>query len=113
MLCFCMDASPHIALPPDLASYLEKRFFWWEPIGSQPRSAARIIAQAMEFAPFKDVRLLETEIGPDRLVDLMLCAQPGWLSERSWEFWRGRLTHATGRTLPAEPPRRSFDADNG
>jgi hypothetical protein len=26
------------ALPADLATELESRFFWWEPVGSQPRS---------------------------------------------------------------------------
>jgi hypothetical protein len=39
----------------------------------------------------------------------MLSAQPGWISDRSWEFWRGRLRTA-GKTIPETPPRRSFDA---
>jgi hypothetical protein len=44
------------------------------------------------------------------LAEVMLKAEPGWISERSWEFWRGRLTLATGRAIPDAPPRRSFDA---
>jgi hypothetical protein len=79
-----------------------------EPIGS-PRTGARILAQAMDLACFEDVRRLETVIGADALADLMLHAEPGWLSDRSWAFWRGRLALATGLTLPEEPPRRSFD----
>jgi hypothetical protein len=63
----------------------------------------------MNFAPFDTVLRLEQEVGEDRLVDVMLKAAPGWLSDRSWEFWRGRLTLATGRTIPDEAPRRSFD----
>jgi len=97
-------------LPPALARELEDRFFWWESVGSQPRSTARVLAQAMDLAPFDMVVRLERELGPDRLADAMLGAEPGWISERSWEFWRGRLAHATGRAIPAEPPRRSFDA---
>jgi hypothetical protein len=96
-----------LTLPADLASDLEKRFFWWEPVG--PRSHARILAQAMDRALFDDIRHLETSIGADRLADLMMNAEPGWLSDRSWELWRGRLSLATGRAIPAEPPRRSFD----
>jgi hypothetical protein len=96
----CFD----IVLPKALASELETKFFWWEVVGSQPRTNARILAQAMELAPFEDVRRLET-------VELMLNAEPGWLSDRSWEFWRGRLTIATGKTIPEEAPRRSLDAD--
>ena len=40
----------------------------------------------------------------------MLEAEPGWISERPWEFWRGRLTLATGRAILEALPRRSFDA---
>ncbi len=103
-----MVAALETSMPRDLARELENRFFWWED--SQPRSAARILAQAMNFAPFDVVLRLEREVGCDRLVDVMLAAEPGWLSDRSWEFWRGRLALATGRTLPEDPPRRSFDA---
>lgn len=96
-------------LAPTLASELERKCFWWEPVAEAPRSDARIIAQAMEYASFDDVRRLENEVGPDRLADVMLNAAPGWLSDRSWEFWRGRLTYATGRAIPDEPPRRTFE----
>lgn len=78
---------------------------------AEPRSADRIVAQAMELASFDDVLRLERELGPGRLADVMLRAAPGWIGERSWEFWRGRLALATGRAIPEEPPRRSFDAD--
>ena len=105
-----MDAFEVDGLPAELAAELESRFFWWEPIGSQPRTHARILAQAMDLASFEDVRRLEKTLGPDRLAEAMRKAEPGWISERSWEFWRGRLALATGQALPDEPPRRSFDA---
>jgi hypothetical protein len=93
-----------------LLSDFERKYFWWEPVGAAPRSSARIIAQAMNMASFDDIRLLEREIGYPTLVDTMISAQPGWLDDKSWEFWRGRLAFATGRAIPDEPPRRSFDA---
>ena len=72
-------------------------------------TGARILAQAMEMAPFEDVRRLETVVGADTLADLMLHAEPGWLSDRSWEFWRGRLALATaGRYLRAASESRSM-----
>ena len=98
-----------IALPENLANEMEKEFFWWEPVGSQPRTNARILAQAMDIAPFDVICRLETDVGPNALAELMLHAEPGWLSERSWEFWRGRLMLATGRPIPEDAPRRSFD----
>jgi hypothetical protein len=97
------------ALPADFAAELERKYFWWEHVGTGPRSHARILAQAMELAPFDEVRRLETTLGPQRLAEAMLSAEPGWISERSWEFWRGRLMRATGQPIPGAPPRRSFD----
>ena len=104
-----MSASAY-SLPKDLASELERTFFWWEAVGPEPRSDARILAQAMDLSSFADVRRLEGTLGPDRLAQAMLEAEPGWISERSWELWRGRLVLATGRPIPDAPPRRSFDA---
>jgi hypothetical protein len=95
-----------------LLSAFESKYFWWEPVGAESRSPARIIAQAMKMASFDDMRRLENELGSTTLVSTMLAAQPGWLDDRSWEFWRGRLAFVTGRAIPEEPPRRSFDAGN-
>jgi|SRR5450631_222151 hypothetical protein len=111
-MCYISDmvAALENALPTELASELESKFFWWEPVGLRPRSSARILAQAMNFALFEDILRLERELGSDRLAQAMLGAEPGWISNRSWEFWRGRLVLATGRAIPEEPPRRSFNA---
>jgi hypothetical protein len=94
----------------DLISELEKRYFWWEPVGEQPRSEARVLAQVMDLASFADIRMLETVIGPERLIEIMRHAEPGWIGKRSWELWRGRLALATGQALPEEPPRRTLHA---
>jgi hypothetical protein len=91
-----MDACDGDSLHADLAAELESRFFWWEPVGSRPRSHGRILAQAMDLASFADVRRLEATLGPWRLAEAMLEAAPGWISERSWEFWQGRLALAAG-----------------
>lgn len=98
------------AIPAALISELEAKYFWWEQVGTGPRSHVRILAQAMNLASFEDVRRLEKVLGPDLLAEIMLEAEPGWLSERSWEFWRGRLGLAAKRSIPASPPQRSLDA---
>src|SRR5690349_20306719 len=105
-----MSVRANVRLPAELASELEQRFFWWDHVAAEPRSHARILAQAMDLASFEDVLRLEAPLGADRLAEAMLRAEPGWFSERSWEFWRGRLSHATGRRIPDTPPQRAFDA---
>jgi hypothetical protein len=105
-----METSLTSGVPRGFLSELERKFFWWEPVGSQSRSDARILAQAMSMAGFEEVRRLEQMLGYDRLAETMLQAEPGWIDERSWEFWRGRLMRATGRSIPDAAPVRSFHA---
>jgi len=51
-------------LPAGLLSELEQTYFWWEPVGGQPRSADRILAQAMDQGGFDEIRRLEAAVGP-------------------------------------------------
>jgi hypothetical protein len=94
----------------DLIAELRRKYIWWEPIGDEPHADERVIAQAMNLGTFDDIRRMERTLGSDWLADVMLQAAPGWLSDRSWEFWRGRLSFALGKPMPAKPPRRSFHA---
>jgi hypothetical protein len=87
-----------------------RKYLWWEPVGGQPHSDDRIIAQTMNLGTYDDILVLEQMVGKSRLVEIMLRAQPGWISDRSWEFWRGRLSFSTGAAIPDKAPRRSFHA---
>jgi hypothetical protein len=84
-----------------------RKYLWWEPVGGQPHSEDRIIAQTMNLGTYDDILMLERMVGKSRLVEIMLRAQPGWISDRSWEFWRGRLSFATGAAIPDRAPRRA------
>lgn len=88
---------------------LGRKYLWWDPLGDEPHSENRIIAQAMNFGTFDDIVALEQTVGKKRLVEVMLRAEPGWLSDRSWEFWRGRLSLAAAGAIPDEAPRRHLD----
>ena len=87
-----------------------RKYLWWKPAGGQTHSDDRIIAQTMNLATYDDTLLIEQTVGKSRLVEIMLRAEPGWISDRSWEFWRGRLSFATGAAIPDKAPRRSFHA---
>ena len=79
-------------------------------MGGEPHSDNRVIAQAMNLGTFDDIVVLEQTLGKGRLIEVMLGAEPGWFSDRSWELWRGRLSLAAGGAIPEEAPRRSFHA---
>lgn len=87
-----------------------RKYLWWEPVGGDPHSDDRVLAQVMNLGTYDDILLVERTIGPARLAELMNRAEPGWFSDRSWEFWRGRLSFSTGAIIPDEPPRRSLHA---
>lgn len=87
-----------------------RKYLWWVPANGGSHSDSRIIAQTMNLGTYDDILLLEQTVGHAVLVDVMLHAEPGWINDRSWEFWRGRLSFATGKVMPSDPPRRVFDA---
>jgi hypothetical protein len=91
-----------------LIAELEHKYLWWEPVGGEPHLEYRIIAQAMNFGTFDDIRQLEKTLGPERVAEVMGQAEPGWIGDRSWEFWRGRLSRVLERAMPEQAPRRSF-----
>src|ERR1700676_4339564 len=88
----------------------DRKSLWWRPADGGPHSDDRIIAQTMTLRTYDVYLLLEQAVGRARLTEIMLHAEPGWISDRSWEFWRGRLSFATGAAIPNKAPRRAFDA---
>lgn len=98
-------------VPKETLEEFGRKYLWWEPVGNRPHSEDRVIAQTMNLGTYDDILLLEQTVGRPRLVEIMLRAEPGWISDRSWEFWRGRLSLTTGSAIPGEAPRRAFHAD--
>jgi hypothetical protein len=94
---------------PSLLADFAARYIWWS--GEAPPSEDRIIAQVMSIGTWEDIRRLEGAYSPEELRDVMYRAQPGWISERSWELWRGRLLAQRAGAIPQVPPRRSFHAE--
>ena len=84
----------------DVIAEFGRKYLWWEPVSGQPHSEDRIIAQTMNLGTYDDILLLEEAVGKARLLEGMLRAEPGWINDRSWEFWRGRLSFATGASIP-------------
>lgn len=93
-----------------LIDRLGRRYLWWRPVDGSSFSEDRIVAQIMNLGTYDDLLRLEAALGQAHLVGVMLRAEPGWFGDRSWEFWRGRLSFATGAALPETAPRRAFDA---
>jgi hypothetical protein len=92
----------------DVLAKFRRKYLWWSLADGQAFSEDRIIAQTMSLATYDDILLLERTIGWPRLVEVMHRAQPGWIDDRSWDFWRGRLNFRIGAVIPEKAPRRVF-----
>jgi hypothetical protein len=95
--------------PTSLLADFAARYIWWRD--EAPPSQDRIIAQVMSIGTWDDMRRVEAAYSADELREVMLRAQPGWISAQSWELWRGQLRAAGAGAIPEEPPRRSFYAE--
>lgn len=94
----------------NLIDSLGRKYLWWRPVDGQAFPDDRVLAQVMNLGTYDDILTLEKVFGQARLAAIMVHADPGWFNDRSWEFWRGRLTFSTGIMIPATAPRRAFDA---
>jgi hypothetical protein len=89
-------------------SELARRYIWWPPADETGHSPARQIAQIMRFGTYDDIRRLERLLGESVLAQVMVESQPGWFDDRSWDFWRGRLSFEADRGIPEQRPLRQF-----
>jgi hypothetical protein len=89
---------------------LGAKYMWWPAVGVARHSDERIIAQVMDIGSYEDILRLEAVLDRERLAEVMRHAAPGWISARSWDFWRGRLRAQAGLEVPERPPRRTFYA---
>ncbi len=87
---------------------LQPKYVWWEPIGGEPHSAIRVIAQVMDVGDYFDMERLARDVGDDRLRETLANAQPGWFSPRSWAFWHYRLRMIAPEDDVPPLPTRSF-----
>lgn len=87
---------------------MARRYLWWKAVAADGHSSERMIAQIMRFGTYDDIRKMELIVTPDVLAEAMRTSAPGWFDDRSWGFWRGRLSLAGETDIPEQRPQRTF-----
>jgi len=98
-------------LPRDVSHAIEdlaRRYLWWQAIAAEGHSSNRMLAQIMRFGTYDDIRKMESIVHPDVLAEVMRASAPGWFDDRSWSFWRGRLSLWGASAIPEQRPVRIF-----
>ncbi|MDQ2866445.1 MAG: hypothetical protein M3R51_09490 [Candidatus Eremiobacteraeota bacterium] len=66
---------------------LAQQYIWWKAPGDPSLSRERIIAQVMDIGDFDDMLALRKVCPDDTLRAVLMNADAGWFSPRSWKYW--------------------------
>lgn len=77
------------------------KYIWWKTPGEALQYPDRVIAQVMDIGDYDDVQKLVARVGDEYLRRVLVRAEIGQFSARSWAYWHYRLGLATpGKVLP-------------
>ncbi len=82
------------------------KYVWWKTPDEAVAMPERVIAQVMDIGDYADVQRLATEVGDDVLRQVLVQAEAGQFSQRSWTYWHYRLGLSPLDCVPALPIRR-------
>lgn len=85
---------------------LAAKYIWWKSAGEAVTMPERVVAQVMNIGDYIDVQSLAEQIGDDYLREVLLHAEIGQFTERSWSYWHYRLGLAKPGHVPPLPARR-------
>lgn len=91
--------------PNDLKPYAAK-YIWWKTSDEAVKMPARVVAQVMNLGDYNDTLKLIKLVGVDYLKEVLLHAEAGMFSDRSWHYWHYRLGLAKLGEVPELPLRR-------
>ena len=90
----------------DALKLLAGKYVWWKTPDEAVRMPERVIAQVMNIGDYADVQALASHIGDDVLRKVLIHAEAGQFSDRSWAYWHYRLGLAAVDQVPPIPVRR-------
>ncbi|MHB8092528.1 MAG: hypothetical protein ACYDH8_13175 [Syntrophales bacterium] len=82
------------------------KYLWWLDQDEALRHPERIVVQVMNLGDFADVNAVLDTIGEDKARKLLIHAEAGQFSPRSWHYWHYRLGLAETGGVPPMPKRK-------
>ncbi len=93
-------------LDRELLGQFAAKYIWWKTPGEALQYPDRVIAQVMDIGDYDDVQQLVAQVGDEYLRRVLIRAEIGQFSERSWAYWHYRLGLAAPGNVPPMPQRR-------
>ncbi|MCU0575159.1 MAG: hypothetical protein MUC41_19555 [Syntrophobacteraceae bacterium] len=91
---------------PKLLKRYAARYIWWKTPDEAVEMPERVVAQVMDMGDFDDMRELAEAVGDDYLRHVIVHAEAGMFSEKSWAYWQYRLGLSAPGALRSMPERR-------
>ena len=85
---------------------LAAKYLWWVTPDDAINHPERIIIQVMNIGDFNDVTAVMKTVGEEQARELLIHAEAGQFSPRSWHYWHYRLGLAKPGCVPPMPIRR-------
>lgn len=93
-------------LDPETLQRLARKYIWWKTPNEASTMPERLVAQVMNIDDYSDVQAVANQAGDDFLRDVLIHAEIGQFSERSWAYWHYRLGLALPGKVSRMPERR-------
>ncbi len=90
----------------DSLAFLARKYVWWKSPEDAAGQPERVIAQVMNIGDFEDIQRIEALAGTEMLTRILIEAEIGQFTPRSWSYWHYRLGIAAVDEVPALPSRR-------
>ncbi len=90
-----------------LLKYFAAKYVWWQEPDVAVCQPERVIAQVMELGDYDDVQKLTAAVDEEDLRRVLLHAEAGQFSARSWAYWHYRLGLSEPGKVPPLPPRKT------
>lgn len=113
-----MHEFPQDAMPTTIRLYSSEqtnllrdfaaRYIWWKTPQDALLYPERVLAQVMNLGTYEDLGRLLTAFTVEELGHVLMSAEPGWFTERSWAFWHVRFGLISNGALPPPLPIRTF-----
>jgi hypothetical protein len=85
---------------------LAEKYIWWKTPDETLAQPERLFAQVMNIGDYEDVLSLIGSVGENALREVLVNAEVGQFSERSWAYWHYRLGLALPEQIPPMPSRK-------
>lgn len=91
----------------DTLRHFAAKYIWWKAPEEALQQPERVVAQVMNIGDYDDVQILVSQADDDYLREVLVSAEIGQYSPRSWAYWHYRLGLAVPGMVPPMPRRRT------